>query len=284
MKFTAFIPLCVLMCANVIAADPATPPAKPAAPTLATPPASGSNLVDKGSYAVGATVGNQLRMQGSQPNIEQVIRGLRDGIDGKIKLSEMELRQDIAAWRREAMSLQMAKNKKVGDEFIAKKAAEPGVKKLSSGVLYKVINSGKGPKPTPTNQVSAHYKGTLIDGTEFDSSYSRGQPLQTPVNRVIPGWQDALTNMHVGDKWELYVPSEAAYGERGSGPKIGPGAALIFEMELLAVLPPDDGKSPIVAPPLRITPNPNAPSRPATGQQPQIRVTPSQPTTPAPSK
>jgi FKBP-type peptidyl-prolyl cis-trans isomerase FklB len=280
MKLKALIPLCAIVCANVIAADPAN---TPAAQTAAAP-VSGPDAVNKGSYAVGASVGKQLRAQGGEANVEQIIQGLRDGVGGKVKLTDMELRQDIAAWQRDVRGQQMVKNKKAGDEFIAKKAKEPGVKKLPSGVLYKVLATGKGPQPKATDQVSAHYKGTLTDGTEFDSSYTRGQPFNTAITRVIPGWQDALTNMHVGDKWELYVPSDLAYGERGQGMKIGPNAALVFEMELLSILPPGE-KLPGAQPAFNVTPGATPPNRPAGVGQPQIRVAPAQPqATPAPKK
>jgi FKBP-type peptidyl-prolyl cis-trans isomerase FklB len=115
---------------------------------------------------------------------------------------------------------------------------------MPSGLQYKVLVPGKGPQPKPTDTVSAHYKGTLTDGTEFDSSYNTGRPLTMPVMRLIPGWQEALTNMHVGDKWELYIPGNLAYGERGSLPKIGPNATLVFEMELLGIEAPQTNTAP----------------------------------------
>lgn len=270
MKLTAFIPLCGLACAAAIAADPAATPA-------ATPPAAaGTNLVEKGSYAFGATLGNNLRMQGAEPNIDQVIQGFRDGITGKAKMPETELRESYMAWQRDVRTQKMEKNKKVGEDFLAKKAGEPDVKKFPDGLLYKVITTGKGAQPKATDRVSAHYKGTLIDGTEFDSSYTRGQPFNTPVARVVPGWQEALTNMHVGDKWEIYVPPALAYGERGQGAKIGPNAALIFEMELLAVLPPETNDV-ITTPTLNLTPGGSQPIRvnPGAGANTPVRVTPS---------
>jgi FKBP-type peptidyl-prolyl cis-trans isomerase FklB len=128
-----------------------------------------------------------------------------------------------------------------------------------------VLVAGKGPQPKSSDTVSAHYKGTLTDGTEFDSSYSRGQPLTLPVTGVIAGWQEALTNMHVGDKWELYIPGALAYGERGSPPKIGANATLVFEMELLGIQPPQEGAPQTPAfPSLKTAP----------GGAPQIKVQP----------
>ncbi len=220
-----------------------------------------TNLVDKGSYALGANLGNNLRNQGAEPNVEQFISGLRDSLANKSKLTETETREAYIAWQQDVRSKRMEKNKKVGDDFLAKKSGESGVKKFPSGLLYKVVTTGKGAQPKPDDRVSAHYRGTLIDGTEFDSSYSRGKPLVSPVRGLIAGWQEALTNMHVGDKWELYIPANLGYGERGSPPKIGPNAALIFEMELLSIEPPD------------ATPPPAAPGAGIPGSQP-IRVGP----------
>jgi FKBP-type peptidyl-prolyl cis-trans isomerase FklB len=137
--------------------------------------------------------------------------------------------------RTEQQKVQGEKNKKEGATFLAENAKKPGVTTLPSGLQYKVLTPGSGKSPTSNDVVKAHYRGTLIDGTEFDSSYSRGQPFTSPVTRVIKGWTEALLKMKVGDKWQLFVPGDLAYGERGSPPKIGPNAVLIFEMELLGI-------------------------------------------------
>jgi FKBP-type peptidyl-prolyl cis-trans isomerase FklB len=257
-----------MVCASAFAADPVV--SSPVAAN-AKPPAAGSNLIDRGSYAFGATLGNNLRMQGADPNVEQVLQGFRDAINGKMKMPETELRENYMAWMREVRTQKMEKNKKAGEDFLAKKAAEPGVKKFPDGLLYKVLAAGKGPQPKNTDRVSAHYKGTLIDGAEFDSSYTRGKPFETQVRNVIPGWQEALTNMHVGDKWELYVPSQLAYGERGAGAKIGPNSALVFEMELLSILPPETNNV-LTTPTLNL--NTPAVRNPTPGAKPQIQVRP----------
>ena len=227
----------------------------------ANPPATAdaTNLVDKGSYALGANLGNNMRAQGAEPKIDLVIQGLRDGLGGKVTIPEQELRENLIAWQREIRNVKLEKNKKAGEEFLAKKAQDPGIKKFPDGLMYKVLATGKGPQPKPEDTVSAHYRGTLTDGTEFDSSYSRGQPLKTPVRGVVPGWQEALTNMHVGDKWELYIPSQLAYGERGAGAKIGPNATLIFEMELLGIEPPNTNAP--TAPTINVGPGGNQPIR-----------------------
>jgi FKBP-type peptidyl-prolyl cis-trans isomerase FklB len=126
-------------------------------------------------------------------------------------------------------------NLQAGQEFLAAKSNEEGIATLPSGMLFKVIEPGEGPAPGPTDSVTVHYRGTLIDGTVFDSSYDRGQPATFPVNGVIAGWVEALQLMSVGAKWELYIPSELAYGSSGAGADIGPDCALIFEVELLKI-------------------------------------------------
>ena len=200
---------------------------------------------DKVSYSYGINIANSMKMQGFEVNPEEFANGLRDALSGKAKLDEKEVRDTLMAFstelrnkRMEKMRVDAEKNKMVGEQWLAENAKKPGVKSFPDGLQYKVLVSGKGPQPKPADTVAAHYKGTLTDGTEFDSSYTRGQPLTLPVMRMLPGWQEALTNMHVGDKWELYVPGSLAYGDRGSPPKIGPGATLIFEMELLGIEPP----------------------------------------------
>jgi FKBP-type peptidyl-prolyl cis-trans isomerase len=210
------------------------------APQVSVQPAAPDK--DKVSYSLGANLGNSLKMQGAEVNVDEFAKGLKDALAGQTKMDEKEVRQTLMSWqqeirnkRMEKMRVDAEKNKKAGEEWLAANAKKPGVKTLPSGLQYKVLVSGKGPQPKNTDSVSAHYKGTLTDGTQFDSSYERGRPFVTPVTGVIAGWQEALTNMHVGDKWELYVPGNLAYGERGSPPKIGPNATLVFEMELLGI-------------------------------------------------
>jgi FKBP-type peptidyl-prolyl cis-trans isomerase FklB len=127
------------------------------------------------------------------------------------------------------------KNKKDGEAFLAANAGKEGVVKLPSGLQYKILTPGTGPKPSATDSVVCNYRGTLIDGTEFDSSYKRGQPATFGVGRVIKGWTEALQLMPVGSKWQLFVPAQLAYGDRGAGADIGPNATLIFEVELLSI-------------------------------------------------
>ena len=233
-------------------------------------PATFKDARDKQSYSFGANIGSNLKLQSVDFNLDEVMNGLRDGMAGKAKLNPQEIREILMAWQQDLRTKMMAKqkvegetNKKAGDDFLAANAKKAGVKSFSDGLQYKVLTSGKGPQAKPSDSVSAHYKGTLTDGTEFDSSYTRGRPLVSPVMGLIPGWQEALTNMHVGDKWELYIPGNLAYGERGSPPKIGANALLIFEMELLGIEPPPTNAPPAInlspgTSPIRPTPGPRS--------------------------
>jgi FKBP-type peptidyl-prolyl cis-trans isomerase len=155
----------------------------------------------------------------------------------------MGLQKDVQAKAAERGE----KAKKEGEDFLAANKSKEGVKTLPSGLQYKVMKEGKGPKPKPTDVVSTHYRGTLIDGTEFDSSYKRGEPTEFPVGQVIPGWTEALTNMNVGSKWQVFIPSGLAYGPGGQGP-IPPNSTLVFEMELLAIKDPNAPSAPAATP------------------------------------
>ena len=240
------------------------------------PAASSKEQRDKISYSLGVNIGTSLKNQGADPDLDQVAAGMRDALGGKAKLTDAEVRETLMAWQQELRAKRSEKqkaegelNRKVGETWLAENAKKPGVKTMPDGLQYKVLVAGKGPQPKPSDSVSAHYKGTLTDGTEFDSSYTRGQPLTIPVLGVIAGWQEALTNMHVGDKWELYIPGALAYGERGSPPKIGAHATLVFEMELLGIeAPKPAGAAPDApfAPSLR--------PAPGAGAAPQIKVQP----------
>jgi FKBP-type peptidyl-prolyl cis-trans isomerase FklB len=157
-------------------------------------------------------------------------------------MTEEEYKATMTALQKEMMEKQAdaarklaEKNKKEGEAFLAENGKKEGVVTLPSGLQYKVIQSGKGKTPKSTDTVETNYRGTLIDGTEFDSSYKRGQTATFPVNGVIAGWTEALQKMKEGDKWQLFVPSNLAYGERGAGREIGPNATLLFEVELIAV-------------------------------------------------
>jgi len=147
----------------------------------------------------------------------------------------MQAQQEAKKKTDETRQASMEPNKKAGDAFLAANKTKEGVVTLPSGLQYKILKEGTGPKPTPADSVVCNYRGTLIDGKEFDSSYKRGQPATFPVGQVIKGWTEALQLMSVGSKWQLFVPENLAYGDRGAGPDIGPGATLIFEVELISI-------------------------------------------------
>jgi FKBP-type peptidyl-prolyl cis-trans isomerase len=198
---------------------------------------------DKVSYALGANLGTNLHKQAVEVDPAIVLRGLKDGLaGGKMLLTDDEARATLTQLQAEVRNKQQEKmkvagelNKKEGTEFLAANKAKEGVVTLPSGLQYRILTAGTGPKPAATDTVSCNYRGTLTNGAEFDSSYKRGQPASFPVNGVIKGWTEALQLMPVGSKWQLFIPSELGYGERGAGADIGPGATLIFEVELLSI-------------------------------------------------
>jgi FKBP-type peptidyl-prolyl cis-trans isomerase FklB len=201
---------------------------------------------DKGkrSYSIGYDIGNMIKTQGIDVDSNLVVKGLKDVLSGaKPAMSEQEIQEALKALNKELMTKRVAKfkeisdkNKKDGDAFLAENKKKPGIKTLPDGLQYRVIKEGTGAQPAATSKVKAHYKGTLINGTEFDSSYKRGQPLEIEVDKVIRGWQEILPMMKEGGKVELFVPSELAYGERGQGNVIGPNSVLIFEIELVSIV------------------------------------------------
>ena len=206
---------------------------------------------DKVSYSIGMDIGRNIKRQNLELNVDALSAGIRDAIaGGKTALTEEESREVMNAYRTEMQAKQQSqakeqgeKNRKEGEAFLAENAKKEGVKthqvKLPSGtnatLQYKVMTPGTGAKPNTNDTVITHYRGTLIDGTEFDSSYKRGEPATFPVTGVIKGWTEALLMMPVGSKWQLFIPSELAYGERGAGRNIGPNATLVFDIELIGI-------------------------------------------------
>lgn len=198
---------------------------------------------DKQSYAIGANFGLGLKQQPIQVDPAIVAQGVKDALTGgKLAMTNeeagavlKELQADLQKKQETMMSQMSDTNKKEGAAFLAANKAKEGVVTTASGLQYKVEKLGTGPKPTAGDTVVCNYRGTLINGKEFDSSYKRGQPASFPVSGVIRGWTEALQLMPVGSKWELYVPSELAYGDRGAGADIGPGSTLIFEVELISI-------------------------------------------------
>ncbi len=224
--------------APVAKTGPAVKPRTPPVLTLKT-------QKDKVSYALGANLGMNLHKQSVDVDPAIVLRGLKDALAaGKLLLTDdearaalMQLQAEVQKKQQEQLKVASDMNRKEGAEFLAANKTKEGVVTLPSGLQYKILTEGTGPKPAATDTVVCNYRGTLISGTEFDSSYKRGQPASFPVNGVIKGWTEALQLMPVGSKWQLFVPSELGYGDRGADPRsgIGPGATLIFEVELLSI-------------------------------------------------
>jgi FKBP-type peptidyl-prolyl cis-trans isomerase FklB len=194
---------------------------------------------EKVSYIIGMEIGSNLKKQLADVDSTILAKGIQDALtDRKPLLTEKEIQETMAAFQKEMMVKQTEvakKNKAEGEAFLSENKKKEGVKALPSGLQYKVIKAGTGKKPKSNDTVTVHYRGTLINGAEFDSSYKRGQPVSFPVSGVIPGWTEALQLMEVGAKWQLFIPSNLAYGEQGAGRDIGPNATLIFEVELVSI-------------------------------------------------
>jgi len=197
----------------------------------------------KVSYSIGMTVGRDFKEQGIEVDADVLAQGIKDVVaGGKTLLTEEEVRKVIADYQQEMMAkleakakVDAEKNIKEGEAFLAENGKKEGVVTLPSGLQYKIIKAGTGKKPGKDDSVTVHYRGTLIDGKEFDSSFKRNEPVTFPVSGVISGWTEALQLMPEGSKWQIFIPSKLAYGERGAGAAIGPNATLIFEVELLKV-------------------------------------------------
>lgn len=198
---------------------------------------------EKASYAIGLDMGNSLKKNEIDVDPDILFKGIKDALSGgKHAMTDQEIKDTIVSLQKDMQTKQQArtktageKNKKEGEAFLAENKKKEGVMSLPSGLQYKILKKGTGKSPKATDSVTVNYRGTLIDGTEFDSSYKRGQPATFPVNGVIPGWTEALQLMKEGDKWQLFIPSNLAYGERGTGGPIGPNATLIFEVELNSI-------------------------------------------------
>jgi UDP-GlcNAc:undecaprenyl-phosphate/decaprenyl-phosphate GlcNAc-1-phosphate transferase len=198
---------------------------------------------DKVSYAVGLEFARSIKGQGIEVDSNLVVMGLKDALSGgKPLMSEEDLRTTMLAIQEEVKQKQMQamtkaaeENKKAGDTFLAENAKKEGVVTLPSGLQYKILKAGEGKKPAESDTVACNYRGTFIDGAEFDSSYGTGKPANFGLKGVIPGFGEALKLMSVGSKWQIFVPSKLAYGERGANNVIGPNTALIFEIELVSI-------------------------------------------------
>jgi FKBP-type peptidyl-prolyl cis-trans isomerase len=224
------------------AAESATGAKKPA--TAAAPL---TTQKQKGSYAIGLRIGSGLQKDGVDLDAASLSRGIRDGLAGtKPLLTDQEAQAALTVMATEVRAKQQAKmdvisaaNKKVGDAFLAENKSKEGVVTLPSGLQYKILTAGTGAKPTADDSVVCDYRGTLLDGKEFDSSYKRGKPLTIPVSGsgIIKGWTEAMLLMPVGSKWQLFLPADLAYGDQAMGPDIQPGSALVFEVELHSIAP-----------------------------------------------
>lgn len=241
------IPVALVGCDKTAAPDAAT-----AAPAAAADQQLTTDAQRSG-YALGVTMGRQFKMQGLEVDGDALSRGLRDAYtEQKLALADADIDTAMQGLQKAHQAKMKAqeekmqaeqqeaaiKNKTEGEAFLAQNKTAEGVTTTASGLQYKVEKMGDGPKPKATDTVKVHYRGTLRDGTEFDSSYARGEPVSFPVNAVIAGWVEALQLMPVGSKWHLFIPSELAYGPGGAGGKIGPNAVLEFDVELLAIEPP----------------------------------------------
>lgn len=190
----------------------------------------------KTGYAIGVQFGKIIEYGKELADLDALMRGLNDHLAGKPSpLSEDEINQLIGEFQRQSQANRLAAAKVEGDAYLAENAKKPGVVVLASGLQYKVVKEGTGPKPMRNDTVRAHYSGKLVNGDEFDSSYRRNEPIVIGVGQVIPGWTEALLLMPVGSKWELYIPPDLGYGPQGSGP-IPPNSVLIFEVELLEIV------------------------------------------------
>ncbi len=201
--------------------------------------ASLSTDKQKFSYGIGLQIGQSLSQQPFEVDHDALILAIKDALAGKeSRVSLKELQRVMAAEEKKLNEKQTAAaddNLKIGKAFLEDNKKKNGIKTTASGLQYRVIKEGSGESPTLDDTVTVNYRGTLLDGTEFDSSYKRGQPATFPLKGVIKGWQEALPMMKKGAKWEIFVPSELAYGPRGAGGSIGPNETLIFEIELLDI-------------------------------------------------
>jgi len=201
---------------------------------------------EKVSYAIGVNIGNNFKRQDVEVDFDQLLRGMKDAVAGSPAVTEAEIRETLTQFQQEMATKQQEKrrqlgekNKADGEAFLAENKSKPGVITLTNGLQYKVVTEGTGETPKADDIVEVNYRGTFIDGSEFDSSAKAGRPLSTRVTGgIIRGWTEALTRMKVGSKWQIFIPSDLAYGEFGKQPNIGPNTTLVFDLELLSAKAP----------------------------------------------
>ena len=207
---------------------------------------------EKASYALGMNIGKQLRQNNAEIDTEIYIKGLKDAMSGgKLLMTDEQVRETLMNFQKELQTKTLDKNRKDGEVFLADNKKKAGVVSATSGLQYKIETKGTGKIPTTNDTVVCHYRGTLVSGVEFDSSYKRNEPSSFPVTGVIKGWTEALLMMPVGSKWKLFIPSDLAYGERGR-PGIPPNSTLLFDIELVSIKDPTEGSA--VSKPIQIQP------------------------------
>ena len=259
MRKSLILPAALLFAAAAVAGaqqtakpaqKPAAQPAKPAAQSAAPAQPSGAqqagkpeSVQDRASYVIGYNLGRTLKQNDVNANSDLIVKGLRDGLGGGTgMLTDAEMQSTMQEFQKQVQEQQEAKQKVIGEKnktegeaFLAKNKARAGVKTTASGLQYEVQKEGTGPNPKATDTVTVNYKGTLMDGSTFDSSYDRGQPATFVLNQVIPGWTEGVQLMKVGSKYKFYIPAALGYGDKGAGNTIGPNSPLIFEVELLSI-------------------------------------------------
>ncbi len=235
----------VTLLALILGTQGSAQDAKPAAPPTAPPPAGLETLEARVSYAIGLGFGKNLKEQDIKCDSNLLMQGIRDALGGaEPKLTEAQIESTMEEFRTVFITQQQTKAKEAaeknlqeGQAFLAANKAKPGVKSTASGLQYQILQEGQGNPPKATDTVKVHYKGTLLDGTEFDSSYKRNEPATFPLNQVIKGWTEGLQLARPGSKLRLFIPSELAYGENGPpGSGIGPNSVLVFDIELLEIM------------------------------------------------
>jgi len=210
-------------------------------PSPVVPSQGDTGLKDPKSYAIGFQIGKDISSSGLSAEdleLKELLEGFTDGLTGKSKLNDQQMQQAMASLQEQMKAKMIQKSRKNlerANDFLKTNKDKEGVQTTKSGLQYQAIKSGSGKTPALTSTVKVHYEGKLLDDKVFDSSIARGEPIEFPVNGVIPGWTEALQRMKVGDKWKLFIPPGLAYGERGAGSDIGPNELLVFEVELLDV-------------------------------------------------
>ena len=205
------------------------------------------DLKDKASYSIGVDIGMNFKKQNMDLNADALAAGAKDALNGKPQVSPNEIREIMTQWQKEfgeKQKVMATKNQADGEKYLVENKKKEGVKTTASGLQYKSLKEGAGPQPKASDTVTVNYRGTLIDGTEFDSSYKRGEPATFPLNGVIKGWTEGLQLMKKGSKFQFVIPPSLAYGERAVGADIGPNSTLVFDVELLDVKPAEAAASP----------------------------------------